>query len=117
MSFRARWHSVVLRLLALVILLLLTLTPYVIEDLADLRRVADRALREREEFLERWSALAGEALPRLEAETRSSRGILEQINQATRELDDTEAQLRAIRAGTTGGTRLEPVRPPPPNPG
>src|SRR4030095_6668888 len=38
--------------------IIIAITPYVISDLSDLRRVAAHKLRERREFIERYSAVA-----------------------------------------------------------
>src|SRR4029077_5521659 len=58
--------------------LIIALTPYVINDQSDLRRVLERKMKERREFVERFG---GEDRP-VEAsiDYRRKRGMLEEIN-------------------------------------
>jgi general secretion pathway protein D len=78
--------------------IIVALTPYVITDVADLRRVAEQKMRERREFIERVSASPD--LAELPASTRLDRrnpGMLERINRAARDIDREEQQMRRIR--------------------
>lgn len=83
--------------------IVIALTPYVISDLSDLRRVAEHKLRERREFIDRYSSL--EDPRRLERagmqagmdDGRQS-GMLEEINRSVRDMEKDEDTLRKIRA-------------------
>jgi general secretion pathway protein D len=76
--------------------LIIALTPYVINDQSDLRRVLEKKMKERREFVERFG---GEERPNLEAniDYRRKRGMLEEINRAARDLEKEEAEMDAIR--------------------
>jgi general secretion pathway protein D len=78
--------------------ILIAITPYVISDLSDLRRVAEKKLRERREFIERYSSLEDTSkLDKLERDLHRKRGMLEEINRAVRELEEDERQIMRIR--------------------
>jgi general secretion pathway protein D len=79
--------------------IVIALTPYVINDLTDLRSVAERKLRERREFMERTAARPDLAAVPAEMgrEIRRRPGMLERINRAARDIDREEAQMRGIR--------------------
>ena len=77
--------------------IIIALTPYVINDMEDLRRVAEKKMRERREFIERFSAVEDKAHFDAAIDYRRKRGMLEEINRASREIDDEEAALRVIR--------------------
>jgi general secretion pathway protein D len=77
--------------------IIIALTPYVITDMEDLRRVAEKKMRERREFIERFSAVEDKAHFDAAIDYRRKRGMLEEINRASREIDDEEAALRVIR--------------------
>jgi hypothetical protein len=77
--------------------IIIALTPYVISDLADLRRVAEKKLRERREFIDRYSALDDKAQIEADIDYRRKRGMLEEINRTAREIEDEEAELRRLR--------------------
>jgi len=76
--------------------LIIALTPYVINDQSDLRRVLEKKMKERREFVERFG---GEERPNLEAsiDYRRKRGMLEEINRAARDIEREEAEMDAIR--------------------
>jgi general secretion pathway protein D len=76
--------------------LIIALTPYVISDQSDLRRVLEKKMKERREFVERFG---GEARPNPEAQIdyRRKRGMLEEINRAAREIEVEEGELEALR--------------------
>jgi general secretion pathway protein D len=78
--------------------ILVALTSYVVSDLADLRRVARRKLRERRRFIDRESSLEDSStLGETEIDTHRKRGMLEAINRTVREMERDEATLRKIR--------------------
>ncbi len=77
--------------------IIIALTPYVINDMEDLRRVAEKKMRERREFIERFSAVEDKADFDAAIDYRRKRGMLEEINRAARDIDDEEAALRVIR--------------------
>jgi general secretion pathway protein D len=76
--------------------LIIALTPYVINDQSDLRRVLEKKMKERREFVERFG---GEERPNLEAEVdyRRKRGMLEEINRSAREIEIEEKEIQDIR--------------------
>jgi general secretion pathway protein D len=76
--------------------LIIALTPYVINDQSDLRRVLEKKMRERREFVERFG---GEDRPTLESniDYRRKRGMLEEINRAANEVEKEEATMEKIR--------------------
>jgi general secretion pathway protein D len=78
--------------------IIIAITPYVVSDLSDLRRVAEKKLRERREFIERFSSLEDTSkLDQLEIDTHRKRGMLEEINRSVREMEADEQQLQNIR--------------------
>lgn len=78
--------------------IIIAITPYVISDLSDLRRVAEKKLRERREFIERFSSLEDTSkLDQIERDLRRKRGMLEEINRSVREMEEDERQLRSVR--------------------
>jgi general secretion pathway protein D len=78
--------------------IIIAITPYVVSDLSDLRRVAEKKLRERREFIERYSSLEDTSkLDKLEVDTHRKRGMLEEINRSVREMEEDERQLMHIR--------------------
>jgi general secretion pathway protein D len=91
--------------------IVIALTPYVISDLSDLRRVAEKKLRERREFIERYSSLEDHAQIEADIDWRKKRGMLEEINRVAREAEDEEAELRRIRAREQGDDSIQ-VEPP-----
>jgi general secretion pathway protein D len=76
--------------------LLIALTPYVIKDQSDLRRVLEKKMKERREFVERYG---GEPRPSPGADIdyRRKRGMLEEINRAVRDVDEEEEKERVLR--------------------
>jgi general secretion pathway protein D len=76
--------------------LIIALTPYVIADQTDLRRVLEKKMKERREFVERFG---GEDRPTPEAQIdyRRKRGMLEEINRAAREVEDEKRDEDMIR--------------------
>jgi len=100
--------------------LLIILTPYIIKDPNDLRRIFDRKLRERREFMERYSAFKDEQDFEAEVDYRRKRGVLEEINlsaiDAEREAMDLRAAEAALRARDIEGPVEVPWIPPKPAP-
>ncbi|TAK26555.1 MAG: type II secretion system protein GspD [Myxococcaceae bacterium] len=86
--------------------LLLILTPYVIRDQSDLRRIFERKMRERQEFLDRYFVF-GEQDYEPPRDYSRTNGLVEEIRQSIRELRG--------RAEFESSSR--PVRPPPHQPG
>src|SRR4029077_19836429 len=76
--------------------LIIALTPYVIADSTDLRRVLEKKMKERREFVERFG---GEERPNPEAQIdyRRKRGMLEEINRAAREVEDEDRAEEVVR--------------------
>ncbi|HTA19922.1 MAG TPA: type II secretion system secretin GspD [Polyangia bacterium] len=96
--------------------LIIALTPYVVNDQSDLRRVLEKKIKERREFVERFG---GEDRHNLEGveDYRRKRGMLEEINRAAKEIqveEDEIDQLRIQQATDESGP-LEPQ--PMPKPG
>jgi general secretion pathway protein D len=78
--------------------IVIALTPYVVSDLSDLRRVAERKLRERRAFMDRYSSLEDTSnLARQEIDYRRKRGMLEEINRDVGAMEEDEAALRKLR--------------------
>ena len=93
--------------------ILIAITPYVVSDLSDLRRIAEKKLRERRDFIERYSSLEDTSkLDQLEIDTHRKRGMLEEINRSVREMEADERQLRLIkeRDERDESTPIEPTR-------
>jgi general secretion pathway protein D len=84
--------------------LLLFLTPYVIRDQSDLRRIFERKMRERQEFLDRYFVFSESQEYRPPIDYTRTNGLVEEIRQSIRELRvQAEIESRAI------------PRPPPPH--
>jgi general secretion pathway protein D len=78
--------------------IIIALTPYVVSDLSDLRRVAEKKLRERREFIDRYSSLDDTSkLDKVEIDYHKKRGMLEEINRTVREMEEDESQMVRIR--------------------
>lgn len=76
--------------------ILIALTPYVITDQADLRRVLEKKLKERREFVERFGK-QDVVNPEAEIDYRRKRGMLEEINRGVKEIVDEEDALMRNR--------------------
>ncbi|HEX6837930.1 MAG TPA: type II secretion system secretin GspD [Polyangia bacterium] len=98
--------------------LLIILTPYIIKDPSDLRRIFERKLRERREFMERYSAFRDEHDYEAEVDYRRKRGLLEEVNVTAKEAEEEAVELRnaeqMLGRDLSGEVTMEP--PPPPNP-
>jgi general secretion pathway protein D len=77
--------------------LLIILTPYIIKDPTDLRRVFERKLRERREFLERYSAFRDDHDYEPDIDYRHQPGLLEEINRTAIEAAQEAADLQAAQ--------------------
>ncbi|HEY0715020.1 MAG TPA: hypothetical protein VGF45_20230, partial [Polyangia bacterium] len=77
--------------------IIIALTPDVITDTDDMRRIAEKKMRERREFIERYSSVDDKANFDSGIDYRRKRGMLEEINRAAKEIDDEEAALRRLR--------------------
>lgn len=64
--------------------LLLFMTPYVIRDQSDLRRIFERKMRERQEFLDRYFVLSGNNEVRPDIDYTRTNGLVEEIRQEIR---------------------------------
>ena len=78
--------------------LLIIITPYIIKDPQDLRRIFERKLRERREFMERASAFRDEHDYEAQVDYRRKRGLLEEINVAAAEAELEATELRTAEA-------------------
>src|SRR5450432_3418392 len=76
--------------------LIIALTPYVINDQSDLRRVLEKKMKERREFVERFGGEDRHELDTV-ADYRRKRGMLEEINRAAREIETEEDDIEQIR--------------------
>jgi general secretion pathway protein D len=72
--------------------LLIFLTPYVIRDQSDLRRIFQLKIQQRKEFIERYTAFKDLDLDAV-IDFRHKRGLIEEINRVGR-LGEDEAKLR-----------------------
>jgi general secretion pathway protein D len=106
--------------------LIIALTPYVITDMSDLRRVLEKKMKERREFVERYG---GQERPSLEAKIgyRKKVGMLEEINKVAREVAMEQEELNVLRlrqsqdesgpvelpVGPSGGSGPAPAPSPP----
>lgn len=99
--------------------LLIILTPYIIKDPSDLRRIFERKVRERREFMERYSAFRDERDYEAEVDYRRKRGVLEEINRSAIEAELEARDIRAAEAALQGHELDGPVEVPyvpPPRP-
>jgi general secretion pathway protein D len=72
--------------------LLIFLTPYVIRDQSDLRRIFQRKIQQRKEFIERYTAFKDVDLDAV-IDYRHKRGLIEEINRVGR-MSEEEAKMR-----------------------
>lgn len=93
--------------------LLIILTPYIIKDPADLRRIFERKLRERREFMERYSAFRDERDYEAQVDYRRKRGLLEEVNLTAKEAEEEATELRnaeqALGRDMSGEVTVEPL--------
>ncbi|MGZ3425185.1 MAG: type II secretion system secretin GspD [Polyangia bacterium] len=95
--------------------LLIILTPYIIKDPADLRRIFERKIRERREFMERYSAFRDERDYEAEVDYRRKRGLLEEVNLTAKEAETEALELRnaeqMLGRDLSGEVTMEPPAP------
>ena len=99
--------------------LLIILTPYVIKDPSDLRRIFERKIQERKEFLERYSAFQDRNNYDAAIDYRRKRGLLEEINRTAVDAEIEATEIRAAEAAMQGRTwegPIEPISSRPPQP-
>jgi general secretion pathway protein D len=73
--------------------ILIAVTPYVITDQSDLRRVLEKKLKERREFVERFGTQDA-VNPEAAIDYRRKRGMLEEINRTARDIEIEEREMR-----------------------
>ncbi len=100
--------------------LLIIVTPYIIKDPNDLRRLFERKMRERKEFLERESAFRDDNDYEAQVDYRRKRGLLEEINRTAIEAEIEARELRAAEDAMhlrdkSGAIELPPPTVPPPS--
>jgi general secretion pathway protein D len=77
--------------------LLIFLTPYIIRDNTDFRRIFARKMQERREFIDRFTAFDyHEVQPDIDYDRTN--GMLEEMNRAILQLEDVEAARRELEA-------------------
>jgi general secretion pathway protein D len=76
--------------------LIIALTPYVINDMSDLRRVLEKKMKERREFVERFGGQERPS-PETTISYRKKVGMLEEINRVAREVDKEARELDQLR--------------------
>ncbi len=76
-------------------MLLIVMTPYIINDPADLTRIFERKTRERREFLEAYASFSDERDVIGPIDYTRRRGALEEINQAAQNAEREMIDLRA----------------------
>lgn len=92
--------------------IIIAFTPYVVNDLSELRTVAEKKLRERREFLERYSSLDDAFKTDNTFELRRSRGLIEEMNRSVREIEVEEKELKIIQ-DRNNADQETPIEPPP----
>jgi general secretion pathway protein D len=80
--------------------LLIVLTPYVIHDQSDLRRIFKKKLRERREFIERYTNFKPHDIGH-EIDYRYKRGLLSHINRVGIKMEKEADLLKAARRDTS----------------
>jgi general secretion pathway protein D len=97
--------------------LLIILTPYIIREPSDLRRVFERKIRERREFMERYSVFRDDRDYEAQVDYRRKRGLLEEINltglEAEKEADELRAAESEMGRDISGPVDLDSPPPPP----
>jgi general secretion pathway protein D len=77
--------------------ILIALTAYVVTDQGDLRRILEKKMKERREFIERFSARDDRRDPSTERSYSSKRGMLAEINRAVRDAEEEEREIEQVR--------------------
>jgi general secretion pathway protein D len=86
--------------------LLIVLTPYVIRDQSDLRRIFNQKLEERREFIERYTAFKNEDIAH-DIDYRHKRGLLSEISKVSLQVQQETQMLEEANSKIKGV--LEPV--------
>ena len=89
--------------------LLIVLTPYVIRDQSDLRRIFEKKLRERREFIERYTSFDPHEVG-AEIDYRHKRGLIAEINRVGLQVEEEARLLNQARRTT--GDDVDPVEMP-----
>lgn len=95
--------------------LLVVLTPYIVDDPWNLRRVFERKLNERREFIARYTSFHDDNDYDAQVDYRRKRGLLEEINRTAIEATQEAAALRAAASRLAHHTdgAVEPDSPAP----
>ena len=88
--------------------LLIVLTPYVVRDQSDLRRIYDRKEAERRELIERSTMFGDPQAYDPHVDYARKRGLLEEINRAGRLAEEEGRALDEARAQLGRGMRIAP---------
>jgi general secretion pathway protein D len=86
--------------------LLLILTPYIIRDQTDLRKVFERKMQERQEFLDRYFVFEGQWEP--PRDYARANGLLEEIRKAYADLEEQLRMEEESRPVDKGGHEPSP---------
>ncbi|MBW2731425.1 MAG: type II secretion system secretin GspD [Deltaproteobacteria bacterium] len=86
--------------------LLIVLTPYVIRDQSDLRRIFKRKLKERREFIERYTSFKPHEISH-QVDFRHKRGLLSEINRVGMQVEEEVKLLEQSKPSS--GDDVEPV--------
>lgn len=94
--------------------LLLFMTPYVIRDQSDLRRIFERKMRERQEFLDRYFVMSSNSEVRPEVDYSRTNGLVEEIRQAIRQQrEEQERELISLERAPPQHRASAPIELPP----
>jgi len=94
--------------------LLLFMTPYVIRDQSDLRRIFERKMRERQEFLDRYFVFSDNTDYHPLIDYARTNGIVEEVRQSIRDLRvQAEIDARAAPRTPPIHSATEPIELPP----
>lgn len=94
--------------------LLLFMTPYVIRDQSDLRRIFERKMRERQEFLDRYFVLSSNNNVRPEVDYTRTNGLVEEIRQAIRQQrEEQEREVLSLERAPPQHRAAAPLELPP----
>lgn len=93
--------------------LLIVITPYIIKDPTDLRRIFERKVEERRAFLERFSSFKNEEVNFGEIDYSHKRGLLEEINRIAVDVTREATDLRNAAAQNQTQLIEGPVEPAP----
>ena len=96
--------------------LLIFLTPYVIKNQGDLRRIYEKKLRERREFIETYTAFKDREFE-ANIDYRRKRGLIEEINKAVMQAEEDDRLLREAEESLRSTEFRGPVQLPPNDPG